>query len=226
MRVLMTSFAQNAHFNGTVPLAWALRTAGHEVRVASQPALTTDITTAGLTAVPVGADHHLDTVMRHAGPAMFAPLRDPDFLENRPDRLDLDLLRYWDTVFTSMVYSQANGDTMVDDLVDFARHWRPDLVVWEPFTFAGAVAARVCGAAHARLLSFPDMFLSTRDAFLRKTYRRPAAQHDDTLAEWLTWTLARHGRPFDEEIVTGQWTIDQMPPGVRLPLGRPTVPMR
>lgn len=35
MRVLLTAFAQDAHLNGVVPLAWALRTAGHEVRVAA-----------------------------------------------------------------------------------------------------------------------------------------------------------------------------------------------
>ncbi|MFC7331510.1 activator-dependent family glycosyltransferase [Marinactinospora rubrisoli] len=226
MRVLMTSFAQHAHFNGSVPLAWALRTAGHEVRVASHPALTPAITAAGLTAVPVGTDHPLDTVMRNGGPALFAPLRHPDFLENRPDRLDHDTLRYWDTVFTALVYAPANDDTVIDDLVRFTRHWRADLVIWEPFTFSGAVAARAAGAAHARLLSFPDMFLSTRAALLRKNAAHPAAEHDDALGEWLTWTIDRHGHPYDEEIVTGQWTIDQMPPSISLSLGQPTVPMR
>ena len=50
MRVLMTSVAVEAHFNGMVPLAWALRAAGHEVHFASHPALTEPIAAAGLTA--------------------------------------------------------------------------------------------------------------------------------------------------------------------------------
>ncbi|MFD0395286.1 nucleotide disphospho-sugar-binding domain-containing protein [Streptomyces nogalater] len=127
---------------------------------------------------------------------------------------------------SALFYSQINNDSMVDDLVDFARHWRPDLVVWEPFTFAGAVAARASGAAHARLLSFPDLFLSTRRLFLERMARQEPEHHDDTLAEWLDWTLGRHGHSFDEEIVTGQWSIDQTPAPVRLDAGGPTVPMR
>ena len=62
MRVLLTTFAHNTHFYNLVPLAWALRTAGHEVRVASQPDLTEAITAAGLTAVPVGTDHVIHQV--------------------------------------------------------------------------------------------------------------------------------------------------------------------
>ena len=37
MRILFASIAEKTHFLGMVPLAWALQTAGHEVRVASQP---------------------------------------------------------------------------------------------------------------------------------------------------------------------------------------------
>ncbi|MFI1169810.1 glycosyl transferase family 28, partial [Streptomyces sp. NPDC020801] len=54
MRVLFTAFAAKSHAYTQFPLAWALRTAGHEVCVASQPDLVEDITRAGLTAVPVG----------------------------------------------------------------------------------------------------------------------------------------------------------------------------
>ena len=39
MRVLVTTAAEKPHFLGLVPLAWALRSAGHEVVVASQPEL-------------------------------------------------------------------------------------------------------------------------------------------------------------------------------------------
>ena len=44
MRVLFAAHAERTHFYSMIPLAWALRTAGHEVYVASQPALTDDIT--------------------------------------------------------------------------------------------------------------------------------------------------------------------------------------
>jgi len=226
MRILMTSFAMDAHFNGLVPLAWALRTAGHEVRVASQPSLTESIVQAGLTAVPVGDDHDLDSVIRHAGPAMFAQHRHPDYLEHRPELLDLEFLSASNTLLTATFYSQLNNDSMVAGLVDFARGWRPDLVLWEPFTFAGAVAARACGAAQARLLSFPDTFLGVREVYLEKMSKEPVELHDDTMREWLSWTLERFGCEFDEEVIVGQWTVDQMPASVRLPPNREVVEMR
>ena len=59
MRVLFVANPEKAHLLAMVPLAWALRTAGHEVRVAGQPAFADLITQAGLTAVPVGRDADL-----------------------------------------------------------------------------------------------------------------------------------------------------------------------
>ena len=56
MRVLVTSWGWRSHFYPLVPLAWALRSAGHEVLVASQPAMIEVITGAGLPAVAVGED--------------------------------------------------------------------------------------------------------------------------------------------------------------------------
>ncbi|MFJ6943799.1 activator-dependent family glycosyltransferase [Streptomyces wuyuanensis] len=226
MRVLMTSFAEDSHFSGMVPLAWALRTAGHDVRMASQPSLTDTIVGAGLTAVPVGGDPALHTVLGAVGADIMAYHSEPDYLENRHERLPFSFLKGHDTVMTSLFYSWINNDSMVDELVEFARSWQPDLVIREPFTFAGAVAARASGAAHARLLSFPDLFGSTRRLFLEQSAARGTGQYDDTLGEWLSWTLARHGCAFDEEVVSGQWSIDQMPPSVRLSLGQPLVPMR
>ena len=66
MRVLFTVNPEKAHYFAMVPLAWALRTAGHEVRVASQPRFADEITQSGLTAVPVGRDTNLwELIPRH-----------------------------------------------------------------------------------------------------------------------------------------------------------------
>ncbi|SCG58554.1 activator-dependent family glycosyltransferase [Micromonospora halophytica] len=224
MRVLMTSLAVEAHFNNTVPLAWALRAAGHEVHVASHPALTEIITRAGLVAAPVGTDHTHHELVRELGAELTGFYRDIDFTGERGG--GYTELKGANTLLTATFYAQANNDSMVDELVDYARFWEPDLVVWEPFTFAGAVAARATGAAHARLLWGPDLFLQTRQTFRRQTDLLPEELHDDALEEWLSWTLDRFGCAFDEEVVTGQWNIDQMPRSVRLDLGRPSVPVR
>ncbi len=224
MRVLMTSLAVEAHFNGTVPLAWALRAAGHEVRFASHPALTECITRAGLTTVPVGTDHVHHELVRDLGEELTNFYRDIDFTGELGDGYTAH--KGANTLLTATFYAQANNDSMVDGLVEYARFWQPDLVIWEPFTFAGGVAARATGAAHARLLWGPDLFLRSRQEFRREMEQLPAEQHDDALEEWLTWTLDRFGCSFDEEAVVGQWNIEQMPASVRLSLGRPSVPMR
>jgi glycosyltransferase len=44
----------------------------------------------------------------------------------------------------------ATAEAMVDDLVSFARAWRPHLVVYDAATFAGPVAAAVLGVPAAR----------------------------------------------------------------------------
>ncbi|MDG4752468.1 activator-dependent family glycosyltransferase [Micromonospora sp. WMMD718] len=226
MRVLITCFAVDSHFSGCVPLAWALRTAGHQVLVAGQPALIEAVVRAGLTAAPVGVDHAHDQMLAKVGADILALHDDRDYLEKRHDRLGLEFLRGHETVMTALFYSKVNSDSMIDDVVDLAYGWQPDLVLWEPFTFAGAVAARVTGAAHARLLTMPDMFLSTRERHLSMLDRLPAGRRDDVLASWLDSTLARYGHGFDEEIVTGQWSINPMPEGIRIDTRQPTVPIR
>ena len=50
MRVLIVTFPWKTHLFHLVPLAWSLRTAGHEVRVATEPDLLGAVTGAGLTA--------------------------------------------------------------------------------------------------------------------------------------------------------------------------------
>lgn len=225
MRVLFTSFAHNTHFFNMVPLAWAFRSMGHEVRVASQPALTDAVTQAGLTAVPVGEDHAVqDFEQKQSNKNGDHP--EIDFAETRPEIVTWDFALGIQSMMTPLMFAKVN-DTMVDDLVDFARNWRPDLVIWEPFTYAGAVAARVSGAAHARLLWGPDVFSRARGMFLDLVERQPEEHREDPLAEWLTWTLERYGHTFDEEIVTGQWTIDQEPASTRLGIrGQHIVPVR
>lgn len=238
MRVLLTSFALDAHFNGSVPLAWALRAAGHEVRVASQPGLTGSITAAGLTAVPVGADPGLDAMVKGVGDSVLSHHANQSLDPDAPGQLTPAFLKGWDAMMTATFFALINDDPMVDELVAFAREWQPDLVLWEPFTFAGAVAAKVTGAAHARVLSFPDMFMPMRQGFLAQLGAGPgadltaedgeqgAAHPEDSLGQWLQWTLGRYGLPFDEEAVTGQWSVDQVPRSFRPPSEVPAVGMR
>jgi L-2-deoxyfucosyltransferase len=111
---------------------------------------------------------------------------------------------------------------VVGDLVEFARAWRPDLVVWDMFSFAGPVAAKACGAAHARLLCGLDLVGRMRERYLAEMLRRPPELREDPVEEW----LGRYGGEFTEEMVMGQWTIDPVPSSMRLTVDHFYVPMR
>ncbi|OEV20141.1 protein IroB, partial [Streptomyces nanshensis] len=56
MRVLFTTWAWPSHLYALVPLAWACRSAGHEVLVVSQPELLPLIERTGLPGAAVGKD--------------------------------------------------------------------------------------------------------------------------------------------------------------------------
>jgi len=219
MRVLFTTFAAKTHLYSQVPLAWAMQTAGHDVYVASQPDLADTITGAGLTAVPVGEALNLEERMREAGDGLGRDANDSvDLSELRSENLRWEDVLEPFTTMTALAFQNQCPESMVDDVVALARHWRPDLVIWDPLTFAGPVAARAVGAAHARLLFGPDLIAQMRSLLVERLAQRPPDLRDDPLAEWLGWTAERYGVSFDEELVTGQWTIDPLPPTMRLPV--------
>jgi UDP:flavonoid glycosyltransferase YjiC (YdhE family) len=56
MRVLLVTPSDRDRLHQLVPLAWALRTAGHAVQIAARPAFTEAVTATGLVAVAVGKD--------------------------------------------------------------------------------------------------------------------------------------------------------------------------
>lgn len=226
MRVLFTTVATKAHLYAQVPIAWALRAAGHEVCVASHPDLAAEITRTGLTAVGVGEPLDQEGQVRELRKQQAEqgqqtePLGAQELLtmdELRPEKLTYDYMHGVFTAMTYAIFQNFSSARMMDDLVRFAREWRPDLVVWDALTFAGGVAAKATGAAHARLLSGLDLIGRMRESYLAEMLRRPPELREDPMAEWLGWTLQRHGREFTEDAVVGQWTIDSVQPWMRLP---------
>lgn len=236
MRILFATYPEKTHFFAMVPLAWALRSEGHDVRVASQPSLVETITRSGLSAVPVGVDHGMDTVTRRFLEPEFAARRPELYAKVRWGRLPpFDLPEdpekvTWDQVRTGQRevvpgYRMAN-EPMVEDLVAFARSWRPDLVLWEPATYSAAIAARACGAAHARVPWCLDFFGRMRLHFLRMRDVRCTGDRDDALGTWLAELAGRFGVEFTESLLTGQFTVEQFPGSLRMQVGLHSVPMR
>jgi glycosyltransferase (activator-dependent family) len=228
MRVLFTTYSEKTLFLPMVTLAWALRTAGHEVRVATQPALVDAVTKAGLTAVPVGRNHVMWRLMEispgETDVARGGPLPPFDVAEF-PERLSWEHLRdgYQEVVGVNRVINNR----MIPNMVSFCRSWQPDLVIWEPDTYAGAVAAKASGAAHARLLWSLDFFGITRGHFVRMRDEQAAGERErDALATWLGDQAGKYGAKFSEDMATGQFTIDQLPKSLRTEADLHYVPMR
>ncbi|MBB5958533.1 glycosyltransferase (activator-dependent family) [Saccharothrix tamanrassetensis] len=231
MRVLFAVNPEKSLFPYLVPLAWALRTAGHEVRVASRPGFADVITRAGLTAVPVGRDQAHDRrlvaggmtpeAMQEARSGMGPPY---DVLED-PSKADWEYLRD-EHLEAVRVWHRPENFPLIAGLVEFARAWEPDLVVWEPTTYAGPIAAKACGAAHARFLWSVDAFGLTRDLFLKLKAEQPAGEQVDPLADWFSSYGRKYGFEFSEDMTTGHFTVDQIPPSLRDPADLHYVPMR
>ncbi len=206
-----------------MPLAWALRAAGHDVRVAAQPDLTDAVVEAGLTAVPVGPALDLAELSRQARQrpkeqTVFGSRY--DITETREEVLTQDYVRGVFTTWCSLGLERLAHDAVLDDVVGFARSWRPDLVIWDALTYMGPIAARASGAAQVRVLFGLDHVARMRARFTG------LGGGADPVREWLSAKLERFGCAFDEELVLGRRTIDPLPPWTRFPTAADYLPVR
>ncbi|MFJ6725180.1 activator-dependent family glycosyltransferase [Streptomyces sp. NPDC091281] len=223
MRVLFVTLSEKSHIYLMAPLAWALTAAGHDVRVASQPMATDTITRAGLTAVPVGSDHGI-----HHDMAAYRDSQDYRTANwSRCERPEVDWPELRERYALSVPYAFAvYNDSMIDDLAAFAQGWRPDVVVRDPLAYAGAVAARIAGAAHVRLMWCADVWGRTRQTYLELLAEQPESERTDPLAEWLAARSEPFGFSCDEEMLHGQATVSTLPASLALPTASPELPMR
>lgn len=227
MRVVFTPWPTPSHLNPMVPLAWALQSAGHEVCVAAHPALADAVAAVGLTAVSLGSADSAPALMgpgRPTPPSTRAQLDETGLAlgPNTPAEQNLwdvfcqfMLPPIWD--FHPVGAASSDAHPVVDEFVDFCQAWKPDLVVWDACFPAGAIGARVSGAAHARLHWGLDYFAWTLDRI---------GTNWNPLAETVRPAADRHGVEVDRDLLLGQWTIDPLPAGMRLPVATRTVPMR
>ncbi|WP_432139698.1 MULTISPECIES: activator-dependent family glycosyltransferase [unclassified Streptomyces] len=212
MRVLFAGLPEKSHVYTMVPLAWALTAAGHEVLMANAPSLNDAVTGAGLVAAPVGTDHDL-----HRDMAVARDSQDADVANwSRLGYGDVDHASLVERYSISVPYGFARyNDPMLDDLVALARDWRPDLVVRDPIAYAGGIAARACGAAHARLLWCADVYGQARRTFVELARDMPEDERADPLADWIDDRGSAYGVRCDEELLNGMFTLDTLPESLR-----------
>ncbi|MGW0520090.1 nucleotide disphospho-sugar-binding domain-containing protein [Crossiella sp. NPDC003009] len=198
MRVLFTTWAWPSHYYPLVPLAWACRTAGHDVRVISQPELAPVIARSGLPAVAIGRDLPLLSTESMRG---FARL-----LSIPGISLEWEDLRQHGPATVALYVEMA--EAMTDDVIAFARRWRPELIVYDPTTYAGPLAAAALGVPAVRSLWGID-YPALSSEF------EPAA---------LAGLLARLG--LSEVDTLGRATVDPCPPSLQLDRTGVTLRMR
>ncbi|ONK11272.1 nucleotide disphospho-sugar-binding domain-containing protein [Streptomyces sp. MP131-18] len=238
MRVLFTVWPAAAHLYPSVHLAWALRAAGHEVCVASRPTLTDTIAGVGLSAAPLVDEVELARSVGAGNPASEETLRTMDRITEamaigQDDPVGFHVWRsHRDYAIPAVNDLQPIGadpegpQPVLDALVAFCRDWQPDLVLWDPTTPIGAVAARVVGAAHARLLWGLDLIGWSTDLFARRKRELAGALKDeDPIVAAVRPMAERYGLAVEDDLFHGQWTVDPMPAGLRLPTERRVVPM-
>jgi UDP-glucoronosyl and UDP-glucosyl transferase len=224
MRILFVTAPYKSHLYVQAPLASALRNAGHDVCVAGPPEMADKIAQAGLTGISIGETLDLSaTIAAAVASVPVTPIeqRDrlrgqsvqDDYVREYPHEEIKSCTEGWRQVHTP--------DSAFEDIVSFARDWRPDLVISDPIMFTGAVAARASGAAYARALFGVDALAQLRSACAA----RPDGS-SDPIRDWLEPILDKVGCAFDEEVVTGQWTIYPIPRWIWRPSGPHYVPVR
>ncbi|WP_030905212.1 nucleotide disphospho-sugar-binding domain-containing protein [Streptomyces sp. NRRL F-5126] len=147
MRILFTAWAWPSHVFPMVPLAWACQAAGHEVRVASTASIEAAVAHTGLTSVVAGAEPDLPAMStKGALTSWHTQGRWPSEWTRHFDLLDPGQRGVLDALAAKEI---AMAEAMADGLVAFARVWRPDLVVHDAVSYAGAVAASALGVPSA-----------------------------------------------------------------------------
>lgn len=128
MRVLLSTTPMLGHFNPMVPLAWALRAAGHEVLAVTTEDFAAKVCERGLPAVTLPSVN-LGEVMGRDRQGQRVPY-DEDLAER---------------VRRSGGGWGRLGARLVDGTLEIASRWRPDLIVVDPVEYAGRLTAARLG---------------------------------------------------------------------------------
>jgi UDP:flavonoid glycosyltransferase YjiC (YdhE family) len=232
VRILFTAIVFPTHLHKIIPLAWACRAAGHEVRVASMPAPTAAADAAGLPAVEVGRPydamaaivearggaHVVEpsvTRLNRSGVASPGPERENTLAEWRADVQRRQRSR-------TLVPWVKPAQTMAPDLLRFAERWQPQLVIADPLVFAAPLVSAALGIPFVRFIWGPDMMRQ-----IGFPLQGQPADWGDVRDQWPTELLElfdRFGVVPRNDYAVG--TIDPWPTSLQLPDTPGRIPMR
>ncbi|MFI5591705.1 nucleotide disphospho-sugar-binding domain-containing protein [Amycolatopsis sp. NPDC051758] len=235
MRVAFVIWPAPAHLYPIVPLAWALKAAGHEVVVSTHPAIAEETASMGLT--PVATCEADSTALLGPASPYVSERADLakitaglDFAPDDPDREHWDVLTqyYVPSMWDFLPYRGDPTQPMpaMDGMVDFFRTWKPDLVLWDPCMPGAAVAAVAAGAAHARWWTAPDVFCRSMDTIAKANTRPGAEPVANPLLETIRAMAERYDVEINQELLVGQWTVNPQPPAIGPEVSAHVLPLR
>lgn len=158
MRVLMTTQPAYGHLNPMLPLASALRRAGHDVCFASGARFGEAISSFGFPSRPAGIDWL--EADKSGMPAQLRP---------KPGST---LEEYFTQQFVT-----ATAAPLATGVIAFADTWRPAVIIRETTEFGGAIAAARLGVPAAAVqVGSPSLFTPTQLDSIEPSYNAARAQ--------------------------------------------------
>jgi glycosyltransferase len=221
MRVAFVLWPAPAHLFPLVNLAWACRSAGHEVTFLSHPSIAAEVTSCGLPFMPLCQPGEIPPPK---GPALEAPesraaveeiTKALDVPDEDRDRWNITTTGFIPSMWDFIPYAASPSEPMplMDNMVTFFKHWHPDLVLWDPCMPGAAVAARAAGARQARIYG-TDYMGWFQDTYARLVSLPGAPKVPSPLAETVRGMAERYDVPVDHDTLYGQFTVGMMPPGM------------
>jgi UDP:flavonoid glycosyltransferase YjiC (YdhE family) len=132
MRALFTVQPAIGHLHPLVPVAEALRQAGHEVAFCSSASFRPDVEAFGFDYHDAGLDWVTSDLSTWTAFPEMPPPPDPAFPE-----------------FVVTVFADITTRAMVPDVLAIAEEWNPDVIVREVMEWSGYLAAELLGIPHA-----------------------------------------------------------------------------
>jgi len=191
MRVLLTALVPS-HFTPMVPLSWALRAAGHQVIVVGQSDVASTAISAGIPARQLGVDDNLTRKLSRPGVVRKDHLRSPDAAEWA------EAGKRWERRVAGYL----------EEFLQVARAWRPDLIITDPVEFGGQLVAAAMGVPVVVHRYGPEQFSTV--------VQRRATVALRSLAE----EIGAHGLPVPDLI------LDPTPASMRTAEHDPAAPIR
>ncbi|MFD2765795.1 nucleotide disphospho-sugar-binding domain-containing protein [Micromonospora eburnea] len=143
MRVLFMPLGLSTHYLHLVPLAWAFRSAGHEVRIASQGQAVESILRSGMTLSHVGRDYDFVENWKRTLVELGRTIEAGDDRRAEAARRSPEERERLINLRTEPFLKSAVA--MMADLIPLARSWQPDLVIADPLVLAAPLLAKSIG---------------------------------------------------------------------------------